>query len=416
MRKPGTPRSAAVVGAGLAGLAAALALEDAGLAVVVLEARERVGGRVLTVRLGNGELAELGAEWVMPGDRTVHSYAERLRLRLAPAGIDYLRREPRGRGAVPLAEVDGFLAAAREAFTALPVGRAEALSVGAFLNEVEGDDRARRVVRSRLEGTSSVDLDAVPLALAGTFAAEPATYHQFALGNASLPEAIASRLSDVRLGHRVRSVSADRSRVSVEAEGPGGATAVEVDAVVVAVPVRLVGAIAFDPSLPAELPTAFDELPVGVASKLAVPLEDEPSARSVQCADASFWCWVADGADGSPRRVAELVRRWAGGAARAPDRGRDPGPWLDRLAELNPDLRFVGPPEMQVWASDAFALGSYSAFDVRSLERAERFPRPIGPIAFAGEHTAGPAHVASMEGALRSGERAARQVLTGRSV
>ena len=416
MRKPGTPRSAAVVGAGLAGLAAALALEDAGLAVVVLEARERVGGRVLTVRLGNGELAELGAEWVMPGDRTVHSYAERLRLRLAPAGIDYLRREPRGRGAVPLAEVDGFLAAAREAFTALPVGRAEALSVGAFLNEVEGDDRARRVVRSRLEGTSSVDLDAVPLALAGTFAAEPATYHQFALGNASLPEAIASRLSDVRLGHRVRSVSADRSRVSVEAEGPGGATAVEVDAVVVAVPVRLVGAIAFDPSLPAELPTAFDELPVGVASKLAVPLEGEPSALSVQCADASFWCWVADGADGSPRRV---LSSFAGGPAvqrelRTAD--GDPGPWLDRLAELNPDLRFVGPPEMQVWASDAFALGSYSAFDVRSLERAERFPRPIGPIAFAGEHTAGPAHVASMEGALRSGERAARQVLTGRSV
>ncbi|HYX80236.1 MAG TPA: FAD-dependent oxidoreductase [Actinomycetota bacterium] len=341
MRKPGTPRSAAVVGAGLAGLAAALALEDAGLAVVVLEARERVGGRVLTVRLGNGELAELGAEWVMPGDRTVHSYAERLRLRLAPAGIDYLRREPRGRGAVPLAEVDGFLAAAREAFTALPVVRAEALSVGAFLDEVEGDDRARRVVRSRLEGTSSVDLDAIPLALADTFAAEPATYHRFALGNASLPEAIASRLSDVRLGHRVRSVSADRSRVSVEAEGPGGATAVEVDAVVVAVPVRLVGAIAFDPPLPAELATALDELPVGVASKLAVPLEDEPSARSVQCADASFWCWVADGADGSPRRVAELVRRWAGGAARAPDRGRGSGSVAGspRGAEPRPAVR-----------------------------------------------------------------------------
>jgi monoamine oxidase len=317
--------------------------------------------------------------------------------------------------------VDGFLAAAREAFTALPVVRAEALSVGAFLDEVEGDDRARRVVRSRLEGTSSVDLDAVPLALAGTFAAEPATYHRFALGNASLPEAIVSRLSDVRLGHRVRSISADRSTVAVEAEGSGGTTAVEVDAVevdavVVAVPVRLVGSIAFDPPLPAELATALDELPVGLASKLAVPLEGEPSARSVQCAGASFWCWVADGADGSPRRV---LTSFAGGPAaqrelRTAD--GDPGPWLERLAELNPDLGFAGPPEMQVWASDAFALGSYSAFDVGSLERAVRFPHPIGPIAFAGEHTAGPVHSGSMEGALRSGERAARQVFTGRSV
>ena len=372
MRKPGTPRSAAVVGAGLAGLATALALEEAGLAVVVLEARERVGGRVLTVRLSTGELAELGAEWVMPGDGTVRAYAERLGLGLAPAGIDYLRREPRGPGAVPLAEVDRFLGAAREAFTALPLATVEVLSVGAFLDEVEGDDRARPVVRSRLEGTSSVDLDAIPLALADTFAAEPATYHRFALGNASLPEAIASRLSDVRLGHRVRSISADRSTVSVEAEGPGGTTAVEVDAVVVAVPVRLVGAIAFDPPLPAELATALDELPVGLASKLAVPLEGEPSARSVQCAGASFWCWVADGADGSPRRV---LTSFAGGPAaqrelRTAD--GDPGPWLERLAELNPDLGFAGPPEMQVWASDAFALGSYSAFDVRSLERAAR--------------------------------------------
>jgi monoamine oxidase len=55
-----------VVGAGFAGLAAALDLHDHGLSVVVLEARDRVGGRVLSVELENGEVAELGAEWIMP--------------------------------------------------------------------------------------------------------------------------------------------------------------------------------------------------------------------------------------------------------------------------------------------------------------------------------------------------------------
>ena len=49
---------AVIVGAGFAGLAAARDLHDHGLSVVVLEARDRVGGRVLSVELENGEIAE----------------------------------------------------------------------------------------------------------------------------------------------------------------------------------------------------------------------------------------------------------------------------------------------------------------------------------------------------------------------
>ena len=88
-----------VVGAGFAGLAAALDLHDAGLSVTVLEARERVGGRVFSVELENGEIAELGAEWIMPGDDVLGAMIDRLGLTASEAGIDYLRREPRGRAA-----------------------------------------------------------------------------------------------------------------------------------------------------------------------------------------------------------------------------------------------------------------------------------------------------------------------------
>src|SRR4051794_23072257 len=55
-----------VVGAGLAGLAAARAVKDAGASVVVLEARERVGGRTLNHDLGEGKVVELGGQWVGP--------------------------------------------------------------------------------------------------------------------------------------------------------------------------------------------------------------------------------------------------------------------------------------------------------------------------------------------------------------
>jgi len=66
-----------VVGAGLAGLAAANELLAAGRDVTVVEARHRVGGRVWTVSLPNGEIAELGAEWIMPGDTEVRRWASR---------------------------------------------------------------------------------------------------------------------------------------------------------------------------------------------------------------------------------------------------------------------------------------------------------------------------------------------------
>ena len=67
-----------MVGAGLAGLAAARTLTDHGCDVTVLEARQRLGGRVWSVALENGEIAELGAEWIMPGDAEVEAWADRV--------------------------------------------------------------------------------------------------------------------------------------------------------------------------------------------------------------------------------------------------------------------------------------------------------------------------------------------------
>src|SRR5215208_6704534 len=55
-----------VVGAGLAGLSAARELRAAGRDVVVLEARDRVGGRTLNEPIGDGKVVEIGAQWVGP--------------------------------------------------------------------------------------------------------------------------------------------------------------------------------------------------------------------------------------------------------------------------------------------------------------------------------------------------------------
>src|SRR4051812_29567866 len=89
-------RRVAVVGAGPAGLAAATGLVRGGHDVVVLEARDRVGGRVWSQRLRNGAVVEMGAEFILPGNTVVEDTVRRLGLGLWEKGMAYGRREPRG--------------------------------------------------------------------------------------------------------------------------------------------------------------------------------------------------------------------------------------------------------------------------------------------------------------------------------
>src|SRR3712207_9118203 len=77
-----------VVGAGLAGLAAARDLLAAGLSVLVLEARDRVGGRVLNHTLQNGAVVELGGQWVGPTQDRVLVLADELGVGLFPTYVE----------------------------------------------------------------------------------------------------------------------------------------------------------------------------------------------------------------------------------------------------------------------------------------------------------------------------------------
>jgi monoamine oxidase len=406
-----TVRRVVVVGAGLAGLAAARILADAGRDVTVVEARERVGGRIWSVRLDNGEVAEMGAEWVMPSDAELRTWTDRYGIPLVEAGIDYLRREARGPDASSLQDQDVFLAAADAALAALPPDESAGLTLGTFLDALDAPGAGRAAVWMRLQGTNAADLGRVALRVAHgphAFAARGATYRRMARGNQGLAEAIAASLPDVRLGHRVRSVVHGARGVAVEVEGDVEVTGT---AAIVALPARVAAGLRFDPFLPDEIAIALHELPMGEASKLAAPVEGASTPRAIQSTELPFWCWVANGSDGAVRRClgafagSELAQESLATAA------GDPGPWLERLSALNPDLTIRGTPVFKSWALDPLAMGAYATWDNRSWDRMEQFQRTVGRLAFAGEHTAGPDHHGTMEGALRSGVRAATQVL-----
>jgi monoamine oxidase len=404
-----TSAGAVVVGAGLAGLSAALSLHDAGVAVTVLEARHRVGGRVWSVPLDDGAIAELGAEWIMPGDELLLDLAGRFGVPPAEAGVDYTLREARGPNAASVADQRAYLLVASGVRAGIGEAEAASMTLGAFLDAVPGSEAQRTTLRMRLQGTCAADLERVTLRVTdGERAFEPGAgvYHRLAPGNQALAAAMAGSLPDVRLGEPVDAVTHDAGGVAVRT----AAGEVRAAAAVVAVPVAMAARLRFQPALPQDLATAVRELPMGVASKLAVATADRPSRRAIQSTELPMWCWAANGSDGLPR---PCVTSFAG-SPRAQEALRtaegDPGPWMARLRALNPDLTFVGEPRLQVWATDPLTLGAYSAWDGRSWDRMALFSRTVGRVAFAGEHTAGPAHYGTMEGALRSGVRAAGQV------
>jgi monoamine oxidase len=403
-----TSQTAIVVGAGLAGLSAALELHDAGVPVLVLEARERVGGRVWTTTLPNGAIVELGGEWIMPGDTTIEALAGRFDLVLAETDADYGRREPWGSHAASVAEQDRFLDEARRSWTVSGAERS-AGTFGGFLASVPGDDGARAQVRHRLQGTCAQDLDLVAASAGeGLLAAHPGPFRRLGRGNQGLAIAIADALPEVRTGASVELIEHHEDGVVVrigDHEEVGAAA-------LVAVPAPIAARIRFDPSLPDDIATAHAGLAMGEASKFAVGTLGEPTVRARQSTELSMWCWVAMGDDGRPR---PCVASFAGSPSTQRALSIADGritPWLEALTRMNPDLRFDGEPVMYAWADDPYTLGSYAAWDEASWRRIDAFSRPVGRIAFAGEHTAGPDHHGTMEGALRSGRRAAAQILT----
>ncbi len=460
----------AIVGAGLAGLVAARRIAAVGMRPLVVEARERVGGRLLNEEIGDGKVVEVGGQWSGPTQKRIAALAAEL-------GVGTFPTHDEGRH---LIELDGRVASYTGALTDARLGLlrdlSRAISPLALADFEQARARLDRMAREVpletpwmapkaaswdgqtfaswiLRNTrTAAARQLFELATEAVWAAEPADVSllhilfythsgggfdtllgtgggaqqdRFHGGSQRLALLMAEQLGEerLRLGAPVRRIEHGADRVSLHADGPGGepdGLIVRARRAIVAIPPTLAGRIAYDPPLPAQRDQLTQRMPQGTVIKtMAIyetPFWREQGLSGQAASEAGPARVVFDNSppDGTPGVLlgfleGRLARQW--GARPAPER---------RRAVLAGHARLFGEraarPERfleRIWADEEWTRGCYGCLMTTGgwTEYGRALRAPIGPLHWAGAETA-TVWNGYMDGAIQSGERAASEVLS----
>lgn len=405
-----------VVGAGLAGLTCAWTLQRRGAEVMVLEARDRVGGRTWSHRLGVGSTVERGGEFIDAEQHEIRRLCATLGLPLVPHGVPFGRRTAVGGSRPSVAEVAEVMSRLRGALDErLARGEGDCSLLDVMVAAL-GPGAAALPTCQRIMTSVASDpaQTSASLALGRTSAAVDAGSRVLG-GNQAIALALAAELAaDVHLRSEVVAVEDGRETAGVTLRGGG---LVQADAVVVAVPLPLLDAIEWRPGRPEKWEAGLRQLGFGEAAKLSAALAEPAAPRGVQGPAATWWSW--NSFDEQSETSMPSVTAFAGGplAMASLDVAHGAGTWTKELWASRPDLLPGDPADavVTVWASEEFTRGAYSFGRTGWDEAAAvELQEVAGRLVLAGEHTAG-RQASSMNGAVVSGLRAAEVLLPPRS-
>ena len=431
--------SVIVVGAGLAGLAAARELTAMGAAVTVVDARDRVGGRVWTIRDGFAERqhAEAGGDLIEDGHAALLALVEDLGLktvRILRGGFCGVRPDAAGRPRIMRRNVLGGWARLAEALQRFiqPYRLAEQRwdtpitadiarrSVASWLDAIEADEDLRATAVG-LRGFFLADADELSLlALVDQFAADdtgPGRMYRVDGGNDLIASGLAKRLGDrVRLKTEAVAISHRGAAVRVSVKSQSRTSQITADYAVLAVPASVLRRIPITPALPAQQHEAIARLKFGRVTKTLLQFSRRfwrsPGHHRAFGSPLGFGA-LWDGNEEQRGRAGILSLMAGGGASDAtqsvvakggPRALADELDWLgSRGAELIASRQIV-------WEQDPHARGGYAYFDPAYDPSLRAWlARPAGRIFFAGEHTS-QRYQGYMNGAVESGRRAAFEI------
>lgn len=433
-----------IVGAGVAGLAAARTLTDAGVRVELLEARERIGGRILTHREPDLPLPiELGAEFIHGSAPEVADIVRAARL----AAIEVTGERWRAEGK-RLTRQDDFWERLDRVMRRLPGKTRRDRSFQEFLDAAPGGRalaRERTMAREFVQGFHAADVSLISaraLADGGSPGDDPDEQRMGRIldGYDRVPEWLGRGLDDsIRCGIAVTGIEWDRDAVRVEARASstGQSLNVEARATIVTVPLGVLkappdepAAIRFSPEPPQMAAVAglamgavmrislwFDEPLWEKLPRRRLPNDAQPGHLSflhTRDPDVPVW-WTA-----MPARAPLLVG-WAGGPPAERLSTLERGELLGRaLRSLSRQLGIsrqrltshLGGWWNHDWQHDPFARGAYSYTVVGGSDAARQLARSAsGTLFFAGEAADAEGRNGTVHGAIASGRKAGELVL-----
>ena len=423
-----------VLGAGLAGLAAAERLVQQGREVTILEARDRIGGRVWTRWDGDARTPiELGAEWI-GGSGPVRELLEQVKAETVPARGKRWRRTRGGwEDLEHLADLNSRLIA----LLSFPEDQPDRSLTDALARccTDHGFEEAVTLLLAYVEGFHAAD----PARLSTRWLSQVeqeqpagASEHRSLAGADSAVHALHATINgraDVQLQTVAREVRWSRGEVEVLTAGRRPAR-FNGDSLIVTVPFPLLtprggtGSVSFLPALPRK-EAAAGQLAMGQVIKLVLrfnqpfwkeiaPLDD---LLFLHAFEETFPTWWVGDHNGQPQLVG-----WAGGPKAERLRLMEEGAVVDRaIGALATALavprelvaRHLERHYLHDWNKDPFATGAYSWVPAGATGAPDELAAPVdGTLFFAGEATCSAGHNATMEGAIDSGRRAATELLS----